>query len=380
MSSIWTRSVKASPRFDCGLCGFPKCASFTRAVIVDLATLDQCPLLNLNEFAGLMSELETLIKRKTGLRFRTATELPEGGVLLTRPCKDTDQKVMAELRVHNGVQVGEQVRFGVFDSTLLCDYSECLSGVFEVVKCSRDLGYGRADTGEMSITLLQDGRINMRRVDNKENVLATFATIEAAVLGSTICNCCGNDLVSIVSGLVSHQDAHTVLRAGSSICVDRTLVSRPLSRELFMKEFNEDTFASEIDNYYELVEESLKSLVNGTTVDMTAAENLTSTDCRMIALVQDNNSEARETILIKTLGTLWVLRSAFEAITMIEELMRPQSEEMRTDSRNLLKQVLNGTDVDAPPLTNEPLYQIYAHSLRLVRCIRKKAEWISVQD
>ena len=287
---------------------------------------------------------------------------------------------MAELRVHNGVPVGEQIRYGVFDSTLLCDYSECLLGVFEVVKCSRDLGYGRADTGEMSITLLQDGRINMRMVDNKESVLEVFAKIEAAVLGSTICNCCGNDLVSIVSGLVSHQDAHTVLRAGSSICVDPTLVSEPLSRGLFMKEFNEDGIASEIDNCYELVEEALKSLVNGATVDMTAAENLTSADCRMIALVQDNNSEAKETILLKTLGTLWVLRSAFEAITMIQELMRPQSEEMRTASRKLLKQVLNGIDVDAPPLTNEPLYQIYAHSQRLVRCFHKKAEWFSLQN
>ncbi|MDF1540996.1 MAG: (Fe-S)-binding protein [Candidatus Thorarchaeota archaeon] len=378
MSSIWTRSAKASPQFDCGLCGYPKCASFTRAVLVDSATLDQCPLLKLNEFAGLLSELESLLLRKTGLRFRTVTELPEGGVLLTRPCKDTDQKVMAELRVHNGVPVGEIIRFGVFDSALLCDYSECLSDTFEVVKCSRDLGYGRADTGELSITLLQDGRINMRRVDNKESVLAAFAIIEAAILGSTICNCCGNDLISILSGLVSHQDAHTVLKAGSSICVDRDIVAEPLSREIFMNEFNESEIASEIDNGFKLLEESIQSLIDGIALDLTFVEKLVSADCRMIALVRNHNNEVRETILLKTLGTLWVLRSAYEAITMIEQLMRPQSEEQGIESGKMLTQILAGIEVVPPPLTDEPLFQIYAHSLRFLRCFRKKTEWFGL--
>lgn len=375
MSSIWTRSVNASPKFDCGLCGYPKCASFTRAVLLDFASIDDCPLLKLNEFSGLYSELENLVQRKMGLKMRTATELPDGGVLLTRPCKDTDQKVMAELRVHNGVPIGETIRYGVFDSTLLCDYSECLSDFFEVVKCSRDLGYGRADTGEMSITLLQDGRINMRRVDNRESVLKTFSVIEAAILGSTICNCCGNDLVSIASGLVTHQDAHTVLKAGSSICLDPQTVSKPLTRKLFVDEFHESTIAAQIDLSFQLVDDFLRSVFERTTIDETAMVDLQKMQCQVISLVRSKNNEKRETILLKTLGLLWVLSSAFEALTRIEELLRPLPYERKDRASQLLLDVSRDGNIEEPELADESLYQIYAHSLRLVRCFKKRDVW-----
>ena len=93
-------------------------------------------------------DLETVGMRRSTLRDRPGPEPPEGGVLFTQPCKDTNEKVMAELRVFNGVPAGELMRFGVFDPHILCDLMECLVAKFELVKCSRDLGYGRADAGE----------------------------------------------------------------------------------------------------------------------------------------------------------------------------------------------------------------------------------------
>ena len=138
MSSIWVRSLKATPNFDCGLCGYQRCASFARAAIIEDIEISACPVLKQNEFGGLCGELESVLKRRTTLRTRISPELPEGGLLLTKPCKDTDEKVMAELRVFNGVPEGDEIKFGVFDPIFLCDFMDCLKSEFDLVKCSRD--------------------------------------------------------------------------------------------------------------------------------------------------------------------------------------------------------------------------------------------------
>ncbi len=375
MSSIWTRITKASPGLDCGLCGFPKCSSFARAALVEDVSLEECPLYGLTEFAGLLSEMESLIQRKTGLRFRTAAELPEGGVLLTRPCKDTDEKVMAELRVHNGVPAGDQLRFGVFDSNLLCEFSECLSDIFDVVKCSRDLGYGRADTGEMSITLLQDGRVNMRRVDDRERVLSVFAKIESAILGSIICNCCGNDLISLVSGLVDNNDSHPALRSGSSICIDKEILHQQFSKRMFLNEFNATNISDAIDYGFCILEDSIASLINGEPVDTKRSEQIDHLNCKIISLTRDDNNEIRETIILKALGLTWVLSTAFQAIYMIQGILRPYSDEFHSEAYNIIQSVLDSGDFIKLPEENEQLFQVYAHSKLLERAYSKKKEW-----
>ena len=107
MSSIWARTWKNTPQLDCGMCGYPTCAAFARAFVVEDTAIDSCPLFELPEFMNLKEEIETVGMRRSTLRERSAPEPPEGGVLFTQPCKDTDEKVMAELRVFNGVPAGE---------------------------------------------------------------------------------------------------------------------------------------------------------------------------------------------------------------------------------------------------------------------------------
>ncbi|MFW9920992.1 MAG: (Fe-S)-binding protein [Candidatus Thorarchaeota archaeon] len=375
MSSIWTRSLKASPQYDCGLCGYPKCSSFTRAAIVDFTSIEKCPLLSLPSFKKERMDLLTLISRKTGLRFRTATELPEGGVVLTRPCKDTDQKVMAELRVHNGVEPGDRINFGVFDPILLCDLSDCLSSEFDEVKCSRDLGYGRADTGEMSITLLQDGRVNMRRVDSKEQVLKVFDKIERAILGSTMCNCCGNDLISIVSGLVSHQDAHTVLQCGSSIKLDCEMLKPKLTGGLLDQVFDTPEIRSLFDETAEAMLKMLESL---------SASNLqtvfhVSSDlrCKLISLVLEKDDKHRQTVLLRMLGFEWILQSSLHALEQLHQLVEdlPSSEIDMSDQ--IIRTAASGQVPVVPPIGKECLYKIFALSNCLVRGRTAIDEWLS---
>ncbi len=375
MSSIWTRSHKLSPQYDCGLCGYPKCSSFTRAAVVDFISLDKCPLLSLPSFKDQLHELQALITRKTGLRFRTATELPEGGILLTRPCKDTDQKVMAELRVHNGVKPGEQINFGVFDPILLCDLADCLTCEFEDVKCSRDLGYGRADTGDMSITLLQDGRVNMRRVDNREQVLRVFDKIERAIIGSTMCNCCGNDLISIASGLVSHQDAHTVLNCGSSMKLDCDILKPKLTGSLFDQVFNAPEIRSEFD-------EMINTLLEG--FEKMSARNLrtafTPPDdlrCRLVSLVLTTNNKTKQTLLLRMLGLEWIVNSTLNALTEIASLLVELPSEDSEFVDQIIISSLSGKESSPPPNEKEVAFKIFALSRCLLRGREAFVEWLS---
>lgn len=370
MSSIWTRSSSLSPQYDCGLCGYPRCSSFTRAAIVDFVSIDECPILSLPSFHEHKTELTEIISRKTGLRVRTAEELPEGGVLLTRPCKDTDQKVMAELRVHNGVAPGEDLHFGVFDPVLLCDLSECLVSVFEDVKCSRDLGYGRADTGDMSITLLQDGRVNMRRVDNKEQVLKVFYKIERAILGSTMCNCCGNDLISIAAGLVDQLESHPVLQCGSSIKIDCEMLKQKLTSSLFSELYQMPELTSEFD----LLANSMIELL-----DSVSAENLevpfgipSDLKCRLISPILETNDKTKEALLLRMLGFEWVLQSALSAIARLDEVVASLPASSIRTANELIRSAAAGKSSTAPSPEDENFFKVFA----LSQCVKRARESI----
>jgi hypothetical protein len=321
-------------------------------------------------------QFQNLIMRKTGLRFKTATNPPEDGIVLTRPCKDTDQKVMAELRIHNGVPSGEQVNFGVFDANLLCELSGCLRTLFEDVKCSTDLGYGRIDTGEMSITILQDGRVNMRRVDNEEQVRRVFNTIETAILGSTICNCCGNDLVSIASGLVKHRDAHTVLRCGSSIRIHCESLDSPLNSGLIDHAFPESDLSHQINSNIKLVA-TLEEAIKKGDIQNDMLQPYPSLTCKLISRVLNEPTAQRQTLLLRLIGLDWILHTAVDAIGKIIEL----ATSLQTDNLNklwgLVAEVVDNEQSIIPSPEDELMFQVYALSHCLKRAEAIKTEWAS---
>ena len=330
----------------------------------------------LSVFEKSREQVQNLIMKKTGLRFKTATDPPEGGIVLTRPCKDTDQKVMAELRIHNGVPSGERVNFGVFDANLLCELSECLQELFEDVKCSRDLGYGRVDTGEMSITILQDGRVNMRRVDNEEQVRRVFHTIETSILGSTICNCCGNDLVSIASGLVKHRDAHTVLRCGSSIRIDCESLDTPLNSSLVDDVFPSSDISRQIDSNFELIATLVDRLKKGDILDDVSL-SYPGLTCMLIFQVINEPTAQRQTLLLRLIGLDWILRSAVDAAGKISELASSLQSYNLDKLWELVGEVVNNEESVAPSTDDEILFQVYALSHCLRRAVAMRSEWAS---
>ncbi len=225
MSSQWTKAWKNTPGIDCGLCGRGACSGFVRAYLLGLVDIDSCPLLSLPKYSNQRSQLISLVNEGKRTPRRPAPEQPENGVLFTKPCADTDEKVMAELRISNGVKPGDMVDFMVFSPELLCRQLNLISSMFEKIKCSKDLGYARADYEEMSITFLNDGRVNMRRVDDEKQVKSLFSKLQGVLLGAIVCNCCGSDTFSILADFVTplRENEHTVLEADVNVDLKFTL-------------------------------------------------------------------------------------------------------------------------------------------------------------
>ncbi|MHA1638462.1 MAG: (Fe-S)-binding protein [Candidatus Thorarchaeota archaeon] len=376
MSSIWVRSLKATPKFDCGLCGFQRCASFTRAAVTEDISIDACPVLSQDEFGGFYGELESVLKRGATLRSRTSPEMPDGGLLLTKPCKDTDEKVMAELRAYNGVPPGGEIKYGVFDSVLLCDFLDCLSTQFDLVKCSRDLGYGRADTGDMSITILQDGRINMRRVDDTEHVIQVFKTIENAILGSIVCNCCGNDLISILMNPDERMKQHTVYDAGSRITINKEIAKQPLSKSAYLEATNDSDSITSIETSCTQIVHLISEIADGKKIEILDSTSIEQLRCRLVTLASHAKTDIIVTHILKLIGLLWVIESALIAVGEIALLIERVPPSLKQDAITIVRELSETKNAVKPSIENELIFQLYAHGKRIERLFKLYIEWV----
>ncbi|UCE11221.1 MAG: hypothetical protein JSW61_04600 [Candidatus Thorarchaeota archaeon] len=380
MSSIWTRTWKATPKVDCGLCGLPNCASFGRAIVFGECEIEACPLLRLNGFASLKAELKSICSRAPSRRAKLAPEQPEGGVLFTRPCKDTDEKVMAELRVFNGVKTGEPILFGVFDPRILCELMDCLKPHFDLVKCSRDLGYGRADVGEMSITVLQDGRINMRRVDDKEAVMRLFERMERVLIGAAVCNSCGRDLLSILLSdrLSPHEDSHVIFDGGSSLDIDKSAVGMKLTRSGFSK--LSDTLLApilvSIDSLIERLRESSESVMNKQSVEFEVDNLILETRQKIVDVLAAGTLENASIRLHCLIGVLREFEISFAGLSEISYHLDKISEERSSKAIGWLTRGLKGDLLeDMPDEEDEDMLLIFAHAMKISRLFGFLKDW-----
>ena len=243
MSRVWTKARKNTPEIDCGLCGYPTCATFARSLVTKETDISKCPILALKSFDEKLNELINL-STDTPVITKPAPEQPKGGVLMSKPCMDAPELQMAEMRIFNGVKPGTPQKFGVLDPVILCWLLDCVSSRYQDMKCSKDLAYAWGDMEETKVHILRDGKIRMRRAKGKEHALESFRIIERTVLGATICNCCGHDLFSILAGLALSPEngTHTVLNAGSTLSLDSkqmdwTLSNNSLNAELGARMF-----------------------------------------------------------------------------------------------------------------------------------------------
>ena len=380
MSNTWVKTWMRTPRINCGLCGRAACTGFARALVVGQLELDGCPILGLRDYANLRAELEAMLKGDSTPRMGTAPELPEGGVLFTQPCKDTNDRVMAELSLHNGVKPGERMRFAVFDPRTLCDLMNCLQSQFDLVKCSRDLGYGRADVNEMNITVLQDGRINMRRVKDRDQVMSIFGKLERALIGATICNCCGCDLLSILSGCVEPVDGdrHTVYDAGTNMSIDEKSALLPIRRAEVESTFDENAerALSLIQNLADHLESGIVQLLDGS-IGLFRAVSSEEARCSFVELITDPSLYGNETLLLKVLALVRVIFDALCGVTELAELLTFAPKEDKDAILKLVFMAQSGElSLQMNAIDDQRQILAYAHSLRLNRAVRLLQEWV----
>lgn len=320
MSSVWTKARKNTPEIDCGLCGFTTCGAFARAVVVGNTEISACPVLGLEQYTPERGELEILSKEVNNTE-KPAPEQPEGGVLLSKPCMDAPDLLMAEMRIFNGVNPGEPMKYGVLDPAILCWFLDCVSSRYEDMRCSKELAYAWGNMEEIKIHILRDGRVRMRRARGAEHALDSFKIIERTVMGAIICNCCGRDLLTVLTGLVDPVDQnHTVIRAGSTASLNQNLIDWTPQKQTTIPEPIAQ-MVELIDELYSDLMDHLNFLISGNNPTDLKTETR-SKICKIISSMVDPLMQGNETVFLRGLMLAFFIDNAKIGLSSLNQLLR----------------------------------------------------------
>ncbi len=375
MSNIWTKARKNTPEIDCGLCGFPTCATFARSLVTENTEISECPIISLEVYNERLEELTTILTDSRNIT-KPAPEQPEGGVLLSKPCMDSPDLLMAEMRIFNGVRPGTPQRFGVLDPVILCWLLDCVSSRYQDMRCSKELAYAWGDMEETKVHILRDGRVRMRRAKGKEHALESFRIIERTVIGATICNCCGHDLFSVLVGLAPTptEDPHTVLEAGSTLSIDSKQIEWTLNNKSMEVELGK-RMASLIEPIYTDLTSQLDLMISG---DFTSESILDTRPqiCKFVSLMLESSAKDYVTMFLKGLAHAFFLDNAIQGLAEIRYLIHEQ----QVDTgfviellKNTRKKSLN--DYETTSLDSS-LILLVAHATRAARGLSLYEKWI----
>ena len=319
MSSVWTKARKNTPEIDCGLCGFTTCGAFARAVVVERTEIASCPILGLEQYAQRRDELTALLKEARDIE-KPAPEQPDGGILLSKPCTDSPDLLMAEMRISNGVNPGSPMRYGVLDPAILCWLLDCVSTRYENMRCSKDLAYAWGDMEEIKVHILRDGRVRMRRARGAEHAFDSFKIIERTVMGAVICNCCGRDLFTVLAGFAKPtEEHHTVFDAGSTVSLNKDLIdwtphnltghTKPVSQMIDLIDEIYSDLLKEID------------IISSGKGKQTVPSEIRTIICKIISLMVDPSETGNETVFLRGLALAFFIDSAMMGLNSLNQLM-----------------------------------------------------------
>lgn len=373
MSSIWTKARKNTPEIDCGLCGFTTCGAFARSVVARDGEISRCPVLELETYAQQREELET-ISREVKNTEKPAPEQPEGGVLLSQPCTDSPELLMAEMRIFNGVKPGQPMKYGVLDPAILCWVLDCVSSRYEDMRCSKELAYAWGNMEEIKVHILRDGRVRMRRARGADHALDSFRIIERTIMGAIICNCCGRDLLTVLAGFADpEEEYHTVLAAGSTVSLNKEFVEwTPKSSKMETKPVSE--MIDYVDDLYKDMMEQLNLLLAGTQPLQIIQENRTKI-CKIISLMVDPLMQGNETIFLRGLSLAFFIDNAIVGLSSLSSLMSSGNVK-RTHILNLLNAAKDLTlkEFRLESMDDSEIIS-FAHSCRVERAIKFYEQW-----
>ncbi|MHA1771021.1 MAG: (Fe-S)-binding protein [Candidatus Thorarchaeota archaeon] len=372
MSNVWVRAWRNTPQYNCGLCGRSTCSAFARAYLAGDLELDACPIMQMAEFVNFRTTLEIMRTREQVVSLRPAPERSPEGISFLQPCKDNIERVTGMFRVYNGVPEGQSMRFGGFDPLVLCDLLDNLSDQFTFIKCSRELGYARADRGEMNITVLQDGRVNLRQVPDETTAYTLAASLERVLMGALICDCCGCDLLSVLVDCTNTEENHPVLDAGLRASLDRTIIKKPFSAAVLSTTFGD--YSSEIITLFEQVflrfEELVDKIIQGKR-SSSKEDFIESYRVLLDYLMKESDSKSM-TLLLKGLGILRVIENAIVGLVNLSYETPMHSSEI-PQIQSILRTMLTNPSID---LTETPLPpNTIANLARVQRAIHLLTLW-----
>ncbi|MBY8997675.1 MAG: hypothetical protein KGD60_08080 [Candidatus Thorarchaeota archaeon] len=373
MSSVWTKARKNTPEIDCGLCGFTTCGAFARSVVVGNAEIPACPVLGLEQYNLQREELARLSSEPKNTE-RPAPEQPEGGVLLSKPCLDSPDLLMAEMRIFNGVNPGESMKYGVLDPAILCWLLDCVSSRYEDMRCSKELAYAWGDMEEIKVHILRDGRVRMRRARGAEHALDSFKIIERTVMGAIICNCCGRDLFTVLAGLVNPvEQRHTVLGAGSTVSLKPDLVDwTPQKQTTDTKPIAQ--MIDLVDTLYSDLKDHLDLMISGKYL----AEHISETRskiCKINSLMIDPLIQDTEVVFLRGLTLAFFIDNAMIGLSSLNQLLSDK----QTDQAFIVE-LLNAAknmslqEYDVKSLSVSQILPL-AHSVQVERAIQLYGLW-----
>ncbi|MFW9925207.1 MAG: (Fe-S)-binding protein [Candidatus Thorarchaeota archaeon] len=366
MSSIWTKARKNTPEIDCGLCGFPTCATFARSFVHENVDVTKCPLLLLERYSDKRVELEILAVDSRNIT-KPAPEQPVGGILLSKPCMDAPELLMAEMRIFNGVEPGSSQKYGVLDPVILCWLLDCVSSRYQDMRCSKELAYAWGDMEETKVHILRDGRIRMRRARGKDHALESFGIIERTVIGATICNCCGHDLFSVLVGLAPPptNKIHTVLKAGSTLSLNSNQITWTLRKHSMDTELEKRIFGL-IEPINESFMNQLNQMISGNFTSDRAFDARPNI-CSYISMMLESSAQEYLVMFLKGLAHAFFLDNALQALSEIRHIVN----EEEVDSDFVIELLKNAKiqSLEAYNLSSmdDDLIPLLAHAARVAR-------------
>jgi hypothetical protein len=373
MSSVWTKARKNTPEIDCGLCGFTTCGAYARSVIVGNTEISGCPILKLKQFAEQRTSLEAVARDAKNTQ-KPAPEQPEGGVLLSKPCMDAPELLMAEMRIFNGVNPGDPMKYGVLDPAILCWLLDCVSSRYQDMKCSKELAYAWGDMEETKVHILRDGRVRMRRAKGAEHALESFKIIERTVMGAIICNCCGNDLFTVLSGFMQPIGAkHTVLEAGSTLSLNQDLVDWTPQKESPKSE-SITKMTNLVDELHLVLMNHLELMISSNT-PLESIQDIRSKICNVISLMVESMIEDHDVVFLRGLTLAYFIGGAMSGLNSLNEMLVEGQIDKALIVRLLkdaMKMSLHEQNFDS---ISESDVIPFAQSSRVERAIRLFDEW-----
>jgi ArsR family metal-binding transcriptional regulator len=178
------------PKYDCGLCGNPRCMTFARKLLLDDQKSVECQFLSTDNIQRI-SEIasEEVVRKHTHPN-------EDEDIIEISPCTE-DGYVTLETQLRSKIMVRDLFS-DFFDQYQLCI---SLSEVddLESMNCSSKMGYALVENKGKRTHVFKTGRIIMRRADDREDALHTLGHISRMLMSARLCSC-QNTLVDCFGG------------------------------------------------------------------------------------------------------------------------------------------------------------------------------------